>query len=194
MDTTPATSHLDAETLAVLADGRRAATSHEQALEHLSACAECRSELYAMRKVMASFAPRRRTPVRWAIGAGLAAAAALVLYVAIPRGTPDVPSVERALPSSALPPLPVHEPAGVQPRRDQLRFVWGSAGQGSRYRITLADSLGRELWRTETTDTVVTPPENLVLPRGASLFWYVDALRSDGRTRTTRALPLRLQP
>ena len=95
--------------MAVLADGRRVATGHELALQHLSVCAECRTELYAMRQVVASFATRRRTPVRWATGAGVAAAAALVLYVAIPRGTPDVPSVERSLPSSALPPLPVHE-------------------------------------------------------------------------------------
>jgi hypothetical protein len=58
----------------------------------------------------------------------------------------------------------------------------------------LVDSVGTELWRVETSDTSVTPPASLVLPRQALLFWYVDALQPDGRTRTTRALPLRLEP
>lgn len=194
METTPASPHLSAEAIAVLVDGRRVAVGHEQALEHLSVCAECRAELYALRQALGSFARRGRSKVRWALGAGVAAAAAIVLSVAIPRGTPDGPSVERALPSLALPPLSVHEPATDQPRREQLRFVWGSAGEGSRYQVTLADSLGRQLWRGETTDTIVVPPATLILPAGASLFWYVDALRSDGRTQTTRAVPLRLQP
>jgi hypothetical protein len=190
-------AHVDAVTLAALADGWLGASRRASVEAHMASCAECRAELYDVRRLVRA-RPRPQLGVRrWAaIGSAAAAIAATILFTTLPQDRPDSgPSAERSTRVEEAPPLGAYQPprSGSAPRAS-LRFAWEAAGPGARYQLMLVDSVGTELWRVETSDTSVTPPASLVLPRQALLFWYVDALQPDGRTRTTRALPLRLEP
>jgi hypothetical protein len=183
-------THLDPDTLAAFVDGALGAADRGRAEAHLAACDTCRHELLAVRQLLASYRPaaqRRRLVVP------LAAAAALVLAVGLPmlNGGQDTspmppirrPGAEAALAVSGLSPRPGSTVMADAP----LEFAWGTAEAGSTYRLTVVDSAGALVWSTETGDTTAVLPADIALASGQSYFWYVDALRSDGRSLTSGA-------
>lgn len=191
------TGHLEVHVLASMAEGRLATGLQLEVRQHLATCAECREELYEVRKAIRGVPARRVVRMRWSAAAVAAAAvAAVAVYSAGELGTPPgATSLERSPRDRVAPVFAVHRPLpGSTTTRSGLVFIWAGTGPGSRYEVSLGDSLGTELWRFETTDTVAMPPATVSLTNGVLLYWYVDALLPDGRTATTRALALRIQP
>src|ERR1051325_1858069 len=194
-------SHLDPLTIAALVDLHFDPAQRAGVERHLAACALCRSELYALRRLVHSLPGRRPARLRRVLlGTGVGAAAAALGFLMLrDTGADRTPAsrsvLERSASAAAERVLLVREPrGGATISRTRLRFVWENAGPGSRYQLTVVDSVGGELWRTETTDTFVVVPPTLSLPRKALMFWYVDALGPDARLRTTRATALGLEP
>ena len=194
-------SHLDPHAIAALVELHLDQAHRAEVERHLAACALCRSELYALRRLVHSLPTRRSVRLRRVIlGAGMGAAAAALGFLVLRDTGPDrAPAsrsvLERSAPAAAERVLLVREPrGGATVSRTRLRFVWENAGPGSRYQLTVVDSIGGELWRTETTDTFVVVPAAVSLPRKTLIFWFVDALGPDARLRTTRATALRLEP
>jgi hypothetical protein len=62
--------------------------------------------------------------------------------------------------------------------------VWGSIGGEPTYRVTITDAAGKLIWANTSTDTSLTLPPTLLSPH-TTYFWYVDALRADGRAAST---------
>ena len=189
-------SHLDALTLAALADQRVEAVQRAEVEAHLAACGLCRSELYALRSLLRTLPARRSASIRRVMFSAAAAALALLVLndTAWHRSPAAVPGLERSAPAAARKLSALEPRSGSIAPRTGLRFVWEGAGKDSRYQLTVVDSLGGELWRIETTDTFVVAPATLALPQKTLLFWYVDALGPDARFHTTRAVALRLKP
>ena len=94
---------------------------------------------------------------------------------------------ERAISAESATPIAIVSPAqDATVRSDSVPFVWASVGGGgrTRYRLTITDASGGALWRAESQDTAIAYTGAPLRP-GASYFWFVDALRPDGRARTS---------
>ena len=156
---------------------------------HLVACAECRSDLVQAQRAVITAPSARRTSRRHWITLGALAAAAVLVVAVWPRN-----NVTRS-------PVPIERDAPVTPVTAEVvtivspsangeideatsTFTW-NRDDGSSYRITVTDEGGRPLWTETTNDTSVVLPATAQLPRGARFFWYVDALRPDGRSVTS---------
>ncbi len=178
--------HLEPDTVALILDGRLGRAERAEVTRHLADCPICRAEVAEVDRAL------QRVPVRRWQAAGWLAAAAVVLAVAIPRLVPgfrpDSPDLERGAPSGGIAALPVYAPLGDPNRPDGL--VWGSAGPGTSYQITVVDRVGSLLWQSETEDTVVRFPAGFRLPAQGPVFWSVDALQRDGSLRSTGPIAL----
>lgn len=178
--------HLQPDTVALILDGRLGRVERAEVTRHLADCPVCRMEVAEVDRAI------QRVPVRRWQAAGWLAAAAVVLAVAIPRLVPgfgpDSPDLERGAPGAGVAALPAYRPLGDPTRPDGL--VWGSAGLGTSYQITVVDRVGSLLWQSETEDTVVRFPAGLRLPAEGRVFWSVDALQRDGSLRTTGPIGL----
>jgi hypothetical protein len=156
---------------------------------HLVACAECRGDLVQAQRTVITAPSARRTSRRHWITLGALAAAAVLVVAVWPRN-----EVTRS-------PVPIERDAPVTPVTAEVvtivspsangeideatpTFRW-NRDDGSSYRITVTDEGGRPLWTETTNDTSVVLPATAQLPRGARFFWYVDALRPDGRSVTS---------
>jgi anti-sigma factor RsiW len=182
-------SHLDAETIAAFAEGRLQASTRHDAERHLAECAECRRDLAQVVRL------RRRPVARVAIPAGvLAAAAGLFLIVRLGINSPATvdPSQLRNGPSSASG-VDIVLPDTTLMADSQPRFVWRSVVD-ARYQFTLATDGGTAIFSSATPDTPLVLPDSVTLERGRTYLWFVDAIRSDGRTGSTGLRVLRTLP
>jgi hypothetical protein len=103
----------------------------------------------------------------------VAAAAALLLVLAWPRGLQDGMPPHRALPiTTSGAPVPV-SPVGTVAVAGVLR--WTAVAGADRYRVTLSDAGGRVLYEMQVADTVAALPDSLVLVPGRSYVWLVEA-------------------
>ena len=172
---------LDEETLAAAVEGMLDPVRRAAVTAHLSTCARCRSAVAAVSRIMADAAVAAEAaaldgqpPVRrWHLPLGLAAAAALVLLLAWPRGVDDGGSVHRDPTITAgSTPTPL-SPVGTV--ADARRLQWRAVSGADRYRITLFDARGRVLYETQLADTAVTLPDSVVVIPGQSHLWKVEA-------------------
>jgi putative zinc finger protein len=177
-------THLTAEDVAAFLDRRMTAAERAGAEAHLAGCQLCREELRAVHGLL-----RSRPGVRPAvfIPAGLAAAAAIAFVaVTLVRGDPDAADRVRTAPAAEAARIAVRVPADgdtIAPGRPVL--VWSSIAGEPTYRLTLTDASGQPLWTSTTSDTSVALPPQVVLQSRQTYFWYVDALRADGRAAST---------
>jgi len=175
---------LDELAMANLVDGLTPSAERGGHLAHLAVCGRCRQDVAALvslasdpeiaglvgaEPVESGAAPRRRLVG----GAGLVAAAAVLLLAVWPRG-PSGPSLGHRGPTftAAEAPVPVGPLGGVAAARTLL---WGSVGGADRYHVTLFTTSGQALLDTETTDTTVVVPDSVRLESGASYLWKVEA-------------------
>lgn len=152
---------------------------------HLASCAACREEVADIRRLQAG--RRRRRTALFVIPA--LAAATLLVAIAIPRETTQSSAVRSATQNESLVSVVTPAPDGVV--TGPLTFRWRSAGAGATYTITLQGSDGGVVWTASTSDTTAVPPPTLVLPAESTWFWSVDAVLSDGRSRSSGALRFR---
>jgi hypothetical protein len=188
--------HLADEEVAGYVDGRLTESDREQIEEHLAICAECRNEVRVAAQLV-RFSNRRKLWYRgsWA----LAAAAILTLLIADPldlrepgapayRGPDEPVDVDDRVVTVVVP------EDGASLEKNRLLFVWHRVEEGARFRFTLTDLLGEVVWSAETTDTLLSLPDDLTLEPGMRYVWYVDVLLLDGRSITTGTRRFELVP
>lgn len=131
-----------------------------------------RAELDIMLAAARAARPSRR-PARWI---GLAAAALLAV------GIPGVLWLGRPVPDpmrGSDSPIRLVAPVGTAPADRPAAFVWRPLTGAERYTLIVVDSAGRDVFVSETADTMVPLPDSVTLAAGASYLWWVQA-----RTRT----------
>jgi anti-sigma factor RsiW len=183
--------HLNSEELAAYLDRRLPADERHRVEAHLAQCAECRSEVVEVTRVLQS-RPRERHWYRrrWMIGAAAAAVLLFGLFGPLsdsgpPRTdtfrAPDrLADVNREGSVVALSPA-----AGTVVSPNAVVFAWRGAGADVLYRLAVTDAEGKVVWTESTPDTVFNLPRTVALGRGRTYYWYVDALRPDGSSATT---------
>ena len=182
--------HLTAEDVTAFLD-RRMATDERTAVEaHLADCRQCREELAAVKRLLVARPIGRPMML---IPIGLAAAAALAFVLLNTNRVDPGTSTERlrtapgvTLPADASSQIATRSPAdGDTIGTVATAMLWSAVAGEPTYRLTLTDASGQPVWTTTTTDTSVTLPQNVVLQSRKTYFWYVDALRADGRAAST---------
>lgn len=168
---------LDDDTIAALADGAIAPATRAAVLPHIATCPRCRGAVASVARALADtgvareVAGGRRRFYRLALP--VAAAAALLLVLAWPRGLQDGAPPHRAPPITASSaPVPL-SPIGMVADAGVLR--WTGIAAADRYRVTLSDAGGRVLFETQLADTVAALPDSIALVPGRSYMWLVEA-------------------
>lgn len=177
---------LDDETVAAFAEGTIDAAARAAAMPHLASCARCRLAVASVARALADPAVAReiatppRARPRLLHVAIPAAAAAVLLLLAIPSRNDDVVSSPHRAPTIAAASSPVlMSPVGIVAGAEALR--WTTVGGADRYRVTLFDEAGEVVYETQTADSVVPLPDSLLLARGRSYLWKVEARTGWGR-------------
>jgi hypothetical protein len=183
--TTHNITHLTAEDVAAFLDRRMTVGERAGAEAHLADCRLCREELTSVRRLMRTGPTVRRV----LIPAGLAAAAAIAfLALTLGRGSDvaDDSVRSRATSAEALGAIAVRLPAdGDTISLAKPAVVWAAIAGEPTYRFTLTDASGQPLWTSTTADTSITLPPEVILQPRQTYFWYVDALRANGRAAST---------
>jgi len=170
----------DEETIAAVVDGALDPGQRGAAIEHLAACARCRSAVASVSRLLADeavvaaaegHAPRAGR--RWGVPLGLAAAAALVLVLAWPQRVANDRTTHRdpTLSGGSAPTLVA--PVGAVAAADVLQ--WRAVAGASRYRLTLFDAQGGVLYETQLADTAALLPDSVVVVPGSTYLWKVEA-------------------
>lgn len=165
-----ASSHLSPGDVAAYMDGALPPPERSRVEGHLADCHACRTELVAVTRLLR--ARRRR---QWYVPLGVAAAAALVLFIwprPADQGTVSPPNYREPVVTTTVAPLIV-APRGATSAPRSL--VWTSVPHADRYRMTLFDATGAVLWESQTSDTTATIPAAIGLQPGASYLWQVAA-------------------
>lgn len=158
---------------------------------HLADCAECRENVTATRHLLDIDRSKRRQR-RIGVSALLAAAAVIAFLVVNPQKFSLRPAGEDVMRASdAGRALTAYGPLG-ELNRAPPRFVWGSAGVGATYRVSLTDETGAQLWSASTADTSAVIPDSVQFNNAAHYYWIADALLTDGSTLSTRLQEFRV--
>ena len=181
------TQHLTAEDVAAFLDRRIVPEARTDVEAHLADCRQCREEVAAVRRLLVGRPSGR--PIML-VSIGLAAAAALAFAVLNVSRDPGSATARLRTPGITLPAessqIAVRSPAdGDTIGTGTTALLWSAVAGEPTYRLTLTDASGQPVWTTTTIDTSVTLPPNVVLQSRKTYFWYVDALRADGRAAST---------
>ena len=184
--TTEDTQHLTPEDVAAFLDRRLTVAERAGVEAHLADCRLCRDEMTSVRRLLRTGQSIRPIVL---IPASLAAAAAIA-FVALTLGRSTDLAGDRVrsqpTPAEAAGPIATRLPAdGDTISIARPAVVWSSIAGEPTYRFTLTDASGQLLWTSSTTDTSVTLPSQVNLHSRQTYFWYVDALRADGRAAST---------
>ena len=189
-------SHLSLDEIVAAIDGRLTPAERTVIDSHLAECATCRAEYVQVTVLAQSAPPIAATRRRWLPIAAFAAAAAAVFAVALPLSRHPLresrPTDQRAVASESIVPTVSPLPTAIVPR-DSMRFTWRGAA-AARYRVIITDSAGAELYSSATSDTTLVLPPSVALDPGARYFWFVDELRADGSSFSSRASSFSIRP
>ncbi len=173
--------HLDANEIAALLDRSATSVERERIEAHLAACAECRWELVAVgRLVRRDARPAFRTLLPIAAAASIA-----FLLLRNPSTTVErLDAIRSATDSASL--IAIITPAdSATLTAESPSFAWLALSADATYNLTIADHSGAIVWQRTTSDTSLQLPTGVMLQRGATYFWYVDALGANGRSAST---------
>jgi len=178
-------SHLSADDMAAMIDGRLPANRRDAVETHLADCYECRSELAAASVVVDSVPARARVS-RWWISGAAAAALILAAVPVLQRVRTDSSAAsERADGASSASIIAIAPTTGMRVATDSVVFTWRAVPGVATYQLFVTDSVGSPVYRLNTTDTTVAPSNEAQLRDGSRYYWYVDALRADGSSITS---------
>ena len=149
--------------------------------EHLVECAMCRDNVVHAHDIV-SKSRRNRRVTKSAIM--LLAAAAIVVVAVSTLKRPFQESRDAMRSGSTDQALIAYGPIG-EVRSSPSRFTWGSTPQALSYHITITGDSGTEVWSGSATDTTIVLPVSVSLVPGRRYLWVVDAVTSDGTTRST---------
>jgi len=199
------------EELAAYADNALGTEELRRIDAHLVHCRECRTELVGGLRAVRDLdgvsvlafegSGAHRTPrrIKMLVALTSLAAAAMVLIVAVPqlRTSRTSSGVERAAAEKGaytVPRIQIVTPSDgsvVRTRRPSL--TWNRQEGASDFQVSVTDASGRAVWRMATADTSVILPPEIVNAGRQQYFWYVDALRADGRVMTSGVHSFMLQ-
>ena len=204
--------HLDADGWERLAGGEMESDDRQRALEHLTGCPEC-APIYRGLSMLAEDAgafdpgvpvdalvarscavstPRtRRRPAPRLLWGALAAAAALVLFVALPTNFPG-DSIDTVEQTESVSPATDRLRATSQRRRPQpdvpvgtimvppVAFSWQGTPAAGAYRIELLSADAELLWSSEAIEETSSPWPDQVVAEPGRYYWRVLALPQAG--------------
>ena len=137
-------------------------------------------ELELLRAIGAN-RPRARAP--WVITPLLLAAAAAVLFVAIPAVRDEIrisqPEPLRDAAQAAM----LIAPPQMASAEESRTFRWRAAPGGRAYALEILTAAGTPVFTTRTRDTTVTLPADVRLAPGAEHWWWVATEFDDGTQR-----------
>jgi anti-sigma factor RsiW len=166
--------HLTAMEVAAYVDNGLRADARARVRRHLSECDECRGELIAVARLA-----RTGNRIGWKALIPLAAAAALVLYVAPWQHQSDsTPVLREPAVTTIVAPTPI-APRGAVTALPVL--TWSSVPLADRYKVTLFDEAGSVLWETLTADTTAVVAPTVRIVAGVPHYWKVAARTELGR-------------
>jgi hypothetical protein len=174
----PTPECLDELAVADFIDGALSGARRATVLSHVASCAHCRSVIKATAALVADesaaleVAAARGRSTRWASAViGAAVAAAVIVFVALPRD--HQPTLREPAVTSAIAPVAL-TPRGSVNVVD--RFVWSRVPAAERYRLRLHRADGSVSWSAETTDSSVALPDSIRLVPHETYLWRVEAL------------------
>jgi hypothetical protein len=152
-------------------------------IAHLAGCRACREQLASLvvllgdpgiaTEVSRVPATERRRGRPLLISLGVAAAAAVIVFVGSPRGPPAGPDTQRdqVLTATLAPALlaPVGEVS------DASVLAWSRVDGAGSYRATLLDASGTVLFEIQQDDTTAVIPDSVRLVPRQTYSWKVDA-------------------
>ena len=164
-----ADEHLDPATVAAYIDRTLDDRDRPRVEAHLADCDECRAEVVEAKHIVSTLRGTSKvTTKRWL---GVAAAAAVILLVAVPRHTREPDTVHREAPVMTT--IAPHALAPQGLTSGPLVLRWTSVPGADGYRVRVFDERGSVLFERETKDTVA--PVAATLGTGTRLFWKVEA-------------------
>jgi hypothetical protein len=169
--------HLAPDDLAAYLDRTLSAEHRSEVEAHLALCDDCRDELRDIRAILRGAQPKRRRTTWVGPAAAAAAAAAIILMIAVPRG----PSPSNTGPAHRDTPVSVDQRPGIGTTEyipDQpgtYLLSWSRIDRADRYRVSIFDTTGTAVWRTETRDTSAILPPSAGIAPGSRYLWRVDA-------------------
>lgn len=183
---------LDELAIADLVEGIGGPGQRSRAIAHLAACGHCRRQVASVLSlstdpaISQEVSPRSSPRRRWVAGAALLATAALLLLVALPRSRD--PHRGPTITAGSVPTLlaPVGDVATAH------ALSWNAVPAADRYRATLFDASGRTRFELETTDTIGTIPDSVVMVPGELYLWQVEARTAWGRWVSSELTAFRL--
>lgn len=190
---------LSEDRLARIAAGTVGPGTRAQALAHLAACPRCRDAVASVARALADPSVAKEIDALehgwWyryrRVAVPLAAAAALVLLIALPR-LPEMRVTHRAptITGSAAP-APV-SPAGAVAVVDRL--TWTPVAGADRYRVILFGADGAVLYETQLGDTVAVVPDSVTLVPDRPYLWKVEARTGYDRWSASELIEFRIAP
>lgn len=184
--------HCSTEELAALIDNGLSRADRRAVEAHLAGCTACRAEWVAARALASSsevVSARSRFPApAWWLGV-----AAVLTLLVIPVARRDGPADSTAPSTLRSAGIDGGSLRAITPREQALaspagRLVWSDVGDAT-YRVVITDSSGASVWTATTRDTTAALPSGVKLARGLRYYWSVDALKADGSSYTTGAVP-----
>jgi hypothetical protein len=173
----PPLDDLAAERIRRLVEREGSEAERLHTLDQLLASAEGRRELEVVWAAARAARPRRSPAVRWlAAASALLVAGSLVTWFAT-REPEDVLRGETS-------PITLVAPVGRTPADRAERFVWRAVRGADRYVLVVVDTLGNEVFASETRDTSVTLPDSVRLVPGHAYLWWVQARTGPGASIT----------
>lgn len=173
------TGHMTDMLIASYLDRRMSDPDRALFENHLAECPECRRAVIEADSLI----KRVRPPWRNNAIVGLVAAALVLVAVDLTVQHTGEPTTTRAV-HAADSGLTAYGPTGDVPRSG-LRFVWSPLAGAISYKIAVVNATSQPVWSTTASDTSIALPANVSLRAGDTYLWVVDALASDGTTRST---------
>ena len=149
--------------------------------DHLAHCAICRDNVVQTQ----AFLKRSRRSQWLSRAAAVMLAAAAIAIVAVPSIRRSfMPDRDVMRDGNTASSIRVYGPLG-EVEKAPSRFVWGSLPGVLSYHITITTDVGANVWSGSSTDTTVVLPAGITLVQGQRYLWAVDAVTSEGITRST---------
>ncbi|MGH2625338.1 MAG: zf-HC2 domain-containing protein [Anaerolineales bacterium] len=167
----PDSSHLEPGEVAAYVDRRLVGAVLARVEAHLADCATCRVEVIEVARIRASVPGLRP----WRVLVPAAAVAAVLLLVLTPEGMDRHRELAVA---TTIAPVLIEPMGSISP---PVTFHWSSVPKSDRYQLTVYDSAGSIVWKTQTTDTALTVADSVWPAAGQWYYWKVEARAEVGR-------------
>jgi len=177
------------EEIAAFIDGRLSDEDRSRLERYCASNAAARRELIEATRIVATLPPAMRRNVRWMPFLGVAAAAAIVVFLVRPlersRVADKTLPAQRGAIEQAQGIVLLSPGAGESiPDAVQREFRWRSV-EGATYRLIVSDASGKTLLQQNTSDTVFAMPAAITADHEGTYYWSVDALEPDGSSITS---------